>query len=166
MGQYVYGLILVGVCVAVVELLSFGGEGGKMGGYVRLVAGLCILVACLQPLREGISYLTDLAQGEIPMPNLDHVVVPEDYGQMFDSYLGDTCQTETQTWVAETLTGVFGISQEHYQVTVTMTDEAGIFYPSEVYITLTGIGIFENPHQIEAYITAQLSCPCYVRVGT
>lgn len=165
MGRYVYGLILVGVSAAVVELLAVGGDASRMKGHLRLVAGLCILVACLQPMREGIAYLTSLAEGELPLTLPHKDVEEENYQEMFDGYLGDTGSREVKVWVETTLTDVFGISEEHSTVEVSMTVADGVPCPAEVYIALSGKAILKNPHRIEEYISSRLACPCYVSVS-
>ncbi len=161
MGSYVYGLIAVGVAAAVAELLTVGNKG-----YVRLVAGLCILLACIQPLREGVSYLRDLAEGDLDLSLPPAAEDAENYGDMFNGYLSDTGRREVESWVETALTDVFGISREHFSVEARMTVREGVPCPEEIYISLQGKAILKNPHQIEDYISSRMTCPCHVFVGT
>ena len=170
MGAYIYGIILVGVSCAVVELLSIGGES-KMKGHLRLVAGLCILVACIQPIKEGAAYIMDIANGEmeIELPQ-GGTYEKEDYQAMFDGAIADMTGQEIEVWVQNTLRDVFGITEDQSAVEVVMTEEksqdTGLTYPKDVYICLTGKAILKNPHQIEAYMAEKLFCACYVSVGS
>ena len=134
MGNYIYGLILVGVAAAVAELITVGRDVTRTKGYLRLVSGLCVLVACLSPLQEGITYLKALADGEISavLPPAHEV---EDYPNMFDGYLADTGGAEVTAWVEDTLTDVFGISREYSDVEVRMVMREGVPYPEEIYIS-------------------------------
>ena len=166
MGAYVYSLILVGVCAAVVEWLTLGGEGSKMTGHLRMVTGLCILIACLQPIGEGITYLKNLSEGDLtatlPEVDIDH----SDYNQMFNDYMGDMGKQEITTWIEQTMQEVFGISAEDVDIDVVMdTTTQDVPTPAEVYLSLSGKAILKNPHQIESYIASRLMCPCYVSVG-
>lgn len=164
MGGYVYGLILVGVSAAVVELLAVGGEG-RMKAHLRLVTGLCILIACLQPVKEGIVYLKDLAEDEIPL-NVSHPSVDkEQYHEMFDGYLIEMGEQEVRRWVRDVLTDVFGVSEENSRVEVSMGVVDGVLGVTEVNISLSGKAVLKNPHQIEEYIYSRLLCPCHVSVA-
>ena len=165
MDGYVYGLILVGVSAAVVEWLSVGGEGGRMKSHLRLVTGLCLMMACFYPLRVGVTYLKSLADGDISLE------IPVEEGEMgkyesvLEGYLTDAGETQVRAWVSETLTAVFGVAQEHQTVEVLMTVSQGSPCPSEIYISLSGKAILKDPHQIEAYISSRMACPCYVSVS-
>ena len=164
MTTFVYGLMLVGVSATLAEWLTLGGEGSAMKGHLRLVIGLCVLVACIYPLGEGITYLKNLALGDLqvnlPSQNQNH----EDYQHMFDQYLSDTGGQEIKDWVEDTMSQVFGIDKDLCEVLVEMDTSQGIPQVTEVYITLRGKAVFKNPHQIEAYIASHLSCVCHVLV--
>ncbi len=164
MGEYIYGLILVGVAAAVVELLAVGKDATRTKGYVRLMAGLCILVACIAPLREGVAYLKTLAEGEMSFDLPQGQGVVDNYQDMFDGYLSNTGEEEIGEWVENTLGEVFGISAEHSLTEVRMTVREGVPCPDEIYISLWGKAIIKNPHQIEDYISSRLSCACHVSV--
>lgn len=165
MGGYIYGLILVGVVAAVVELLAVGKDASRTKGYVRLMAGLCVLVACISPLREGVAYLKDMADGEFALDLPQGSGEGNHYQDMFDGYLSNTGAEEIGAWVGSILTDTFGISAEHSEIEVRMTVREGVPCPDEIYISLWGKAIIKNPHQIEDYISSRLSCACYVSVG-
>ena len=58
-----FPLLLTALASAVLEFLLPGGDGSnsRMQGPIRTVVGLCILVALISPVREGISLLRHLA---------------------------------------------------------------------------------------------------------
>lgn len=162
---YVYGFILTAVMAVLVEMLV--PAGGKLGGHVRLVAGLCLLVALIGPIREGIGLLRSAADGSwewgIPeeFPEID-----TDYEGMLGDHLASLGQREMEAWVSTTLTERFGIPAERATVTATVTaGEGGVPVLRHIHIRLTGSSVFKNPHEVEAFFTEQLGCPCTVAVG-
>ncbi len=164
MGEYVYALMLVGVSAAMVELLSLGGEGSRMRGHLKLVAGLCVLVACIRPMQEGVVYLKELVNRDTSMLLPQEQPGGEAYRHIWDDYMGDMSCQEVRAWTQTTLHEVFSISAEESEVEVTIEMREGVPYLSDVYISLWGKAILKNPHQIEMHISSALGCPCYVYV--
>jgi len=61
---YLLSLLTASLAAAIAELLAPKGEGGRITAHIRMVAGLFLLVALLNPLREGIRLLRDAALGD------------------------------------------------------------------------------------------------------
>ncbi len=162
-----YGLIAAAVAATLVELIAPQGEGGRMGGHVRLVAGLCVLVALIQPLREGVMLLRAMAEGDLAemLPDVE-LPAEEEYGSVWSDTLAAMGDQEVTSWVEGVLEQKFEISPDNRRVQVVCeVGENGVLHVKEVYIALRGAAIWKDPHTIEGYVSERLSAPCTVSVG-
>ncbi len=163
---YVLTILAASLGAAVVELLAPKGEGGRIVGHVRMIAGLFLIVALLEPLREGILFLKSAAEGDLTT-RLEQVL-PDgdsgDYGEVFDSTLAAVSRAEVESYVISALYTGFGIPEADCTVEAVCEAEGTALVLREVRIALGGASVFEDPHPIESYVTAQLQCPCYVTV--
>ena len=162
-----YGLIAAAVAATLVELIAPQGEGGRLGGHVRLVAGLCVLIALIQPLREGVTLLRAMAEGDLSEV-LPDVKLPaeEEYDSVWSDTLAAMGEQEVTSWVEGMLEQEFGIHPDNRRVQVLCeATEDGALHVKEVYIALWGAAIWKDPHAMEAYISERLSAPCTVSVG-
>ena len=166
MSAYVLSMLAASLVVAVAELLAPKGEGGRMADSVRMIAGLFLLVALLHPLQEGIRILQEAAEGDLSLHLEDVIpdVGEEDYGEAFHASLATISKGEAEAWVISVLDTVFGISPSSCSVEVLCEADASRVTLLEVRISLHGTSVFEDPHPIEAYVTAHLQCPCFVTV--
>lgn len=167
MADYVYSFILTAVAAVLVELLAPTGEGGRLGGGVRLVAALCMLVMLIQPLQEGITLLRSIADGTPDFSWAGDISADEsDYEHILQEELSGLGRGEVTAWVTDALADRFGIPKDNHTVTVTMGAAEGEAMPVVAHVTilLHGSSVFENPHQIEDYITDKLGCPCTVAI--
>ena len=166
MKAYILTILSASLVAAVIELLTPKGEGGRIAAHVRLIAGLFLLVALLNPLREGILYLKSAAEGNLTDRLAE--VLPEssaeDYEEVFLGVLTDAGALETEAWVLSALETVFHIPPTACTVEAICEAEGNALALREVRIALSGEYMWEDPHPIEAYISAQLQCPCYVTV--
>lgn len=166
MNAYILSLLAASLFAAVAELLAPKGEGGRLADHVRMVAGLFLLVALLNPLQEGIGILREAADGDLTrrweemLPDAGN----EGYEDAFSSSLATVSREEVEAWVISALDTVFGIPPSSCTVEVLCEATASSVQLLEVRIALHGATVFENPHPIEAYVTAQLQCPCFVTV--
>lgn len=162
---YVYALILTAVAAAVVELMI---PEGKLSGTVKGAVGLCLLLALLNPIKEGVAVIRQMADGEISPPwTGEDAPDAENYQDVLRDELAALGEKEVSAWVSDTLRDTFGIAVENHTCTVTMTVEEDGITPAVGHVTvvLSGVAIFENPHAIEAYISERLGCTCAVAVG-
>ncbi len=168
MTAYLYAFILTAVAAVLVEMLAPSGEGGRLRSHVRLMAGLCMLVMLITPLREGLTLIRSIADGTLEWSWAEDAPTEEsDYQNILEEGLSSLGQQEVAVWVKHTLEADFGIPPSNHTVTVTMVPAEGNALPAvaQVTILLHGASIFENPHQIEDYITDRLGCPCYVAIA-
>ena len=167
MNAYILTLLAASLAAAVAELLAPKGEGGRLSSHVRMIAGLFLLVALLEPLGEGIRLLRDTADGDLAARVEDLIPdgVETDYGVVFGDSLAAMGKEEVSSWVTETLNTRFGIPSEGCTVSVSCSYGEETLTVTDVRICLTGRYVLQDPHPIESYVSRQLDCPCYVTVG-
>ncbi len=168
MKTYFLTLTVAALGAALVERLSPAGEGGRLAGYTRMIAGLYLLVVLLSPLREGFEALSDLVGGENDLVGVLEEAVShpaDDYGDVFAEQLLGLGARETEAYVRDTLSAQFDIENDLACVEAVFQGEAsGEISPVEVRIALTGKAALRDPVPIEAYFAEALGCPCYVSV--
>lgn len=167
MNSYILTLLSASLAAAVVELLSPKGEGGKLTSHVRMVAGLFLLAALLNPLRAGLDLLRDAVNGDLTA-HLESML-PHGDTDSYEAAFGDTLtsisRTEVEAFARSALQTEFGIPPENCAVSAVCTYEEELLTLSELRISLIGAHALDNPHPIEAYFTDRLKCPCHVTVG-
>ena len=164
--SYVLTILSASLVACVIELLVPKADGGRLASYVRMIAGLFLLVLLLNPLREGLELLHDAAEGDpagviadrLPTP------MPEDYEAAFGSSLTAVGKRETEAWVKETLETVFHIPPSDCAVEAVCESDGASLSLCELRIGLRGKHALEDPHPLESYFTDLLGCPCYVTV--
>ncbi len=163
MTSYILSLTVASLAAVLVELLAPKGENGRLGAGVRMVAGLFLLVALLTPLRAGVDFLSDLAEGDgVDLPAYD----APDYESTLQASVLSLGHAELTAWVKQTLATEFSISAESAEVVVIFAEADTLTPPpAVVYIVLSGTAMLEDPHPIEAYFEERLSCPCHVSVA-
>ena len=102
MKTYFLTLTVAALGAALVERLSPPGEGGRLAGYTRLIAGLYLLVVLLSPLRDGIKVLSGLAQGQDDVIGALEEAISRpigDYGDVFAEQLSELGAREAEAYV-------------------------------------------------------------------
>ncbi len=167
MNAYILTLLSASLVAAIIELLTPKGEGGRIAAHVRMIAGLFLLVALLNPLKEGILFLHSAAEGDLVGRIEEHLPHYDvyDYESAFRDTLTTVGKVETEAWVISALEAIFGIPSEGCIVEAVCETQENTVALQEVRITLCGKYALEKPHPIEAYVTDQLKCPCYVTVN-
>jgi len=137
-----------------------------MAAHVRMVAGLYLLVALLNPLREGIRLLRSMADGDLA--SRVESLIPSDVETDYNGVFGDSLTTigagEICSWVTDVMETRFGIPPEGCVVWASCAYAEDTLTVTEVRISLQGSYALRDPHPIEAYFAEQLDCPCYVTV--
>ncbi len=162
MTPYILSLVAASLVAAVAELLSPKGEGGRISAQVRMVAGLFLLVSLLVPLRDGLTFLSGLADGdEINLPSYD----APDYEATLQASILAMGDAELTAWITSALSCEFSVSSDDAEV-ILMWEEGDAIPPplSEVCIVLSKRAILTDPHPIEDYFADALGCPCRVSV--
>lgn len=166
MSAYILPLLAASLAAALVELLAPKGDGGRIAAHVRMIAGLYLLVALLNPLREGLDLLRSAAEGDLTARLEGSVTAytPEDYEAFFRASLSALGKDETQAQVTSALESVFGIPSDACAVEAVCESDGETLILREVRIGLKGKYALKNPHPIEKYFADALGCPCYVTV--
>jgi hypothetical protein len=164
MSTYILPLLAASVAAAAAELLAPKGDGGRLAAHIRMVAGLFLLAALLNPLRVGLEILRDAADGGLAdrLAQTFPAVGESDGSDAFSSMLTSMGQREVEGWVTDTLDGRFGIPATACAVEAVCDYGEGTVSLVEVRIGLKGKYALENPHPIEDYFARALACPCYV----
>ena len=169
MASYILSLVAASMAAAIVELLAPRGEGGRIAAQVRMVAGLFLIVALLLPLRDGVAFLADLADGDgldVDIPSYDASA----YEATLQVSLLSMGSEELAAWVRNTVAEELSISADLVEV-IPVWGESGngsetIPPPlAEVYVVLSGSAVLADPHAIEALVSEALGCPCRVSVS-
>lgn len=166
MKPYILSLLSASLVAALVELIVPKGEGGRMASHIRMVAGLYLLVALLNPLREGISLLRSMADGDL-VSRVESLIPSDmetDYNGVFGDGLTAIGAEEICSWMTETMETRFGIPPEGCKAWASCAYSDDVLTVTEVRISLQGSYALRDPYPIEAYFTEQLDCPCYVTV--
>ncbi len=163
MAPYILSLVAASVAAALIELLAPRGEGGRMAAQVRMVAGLFLLVALLNPLRVGLKYLTGLGDSvEMGSPSVE----PSDYEATLQASVLTLGSAELGAWVKEILASDFSVPPDRVEVIPVWEDSDTLPPPlSELCIVLSGSAMLTDPHPIEAYFSGVLGCPCRVSIA-
>ena len=116
-----FPLLLTALAAAVLEFLLPGGDGSdsRMQGSIRTVVGLCILVALISPVREGISLLRHLAVSDATQlteqlqSSYPGIIQParsaEEYADDLAESLAATGNATVEDWVREALLSQFDV---------------------------------------------------------
>ena len=165
---YLLSLLTASLAAAIAELLAPKGEGGRITAHIRMVAGLFLLVALLNPLREGIRLLRDTALGD-PAARLEDLIPSDletDYAAVFGDSLTAISSREVEAWITTQLESRFDIPSSGCRVWVSCSYEGDTLTVTEARIALLGQYALKDPHPIESYFTNQLNCPCFVTADT
>lgn len=170
MTSYLYTLLATALVAAVAELLL--PRGGRTGGAVRLLGGLCLLVALITPLGEGLTFLRSVAEEGMEAALWEDVggdgnaPTPADPSALWGETLSVLTEEAAISAVKEHLESRFSIPPEGCRVAVTVTalpptnDPEGIPLPTltEVRVTLLGVYLTRDPYAIETALSARFGC--------
>lgn len=162
MKAYIYALILTAVMAAVAEFLT---DGGGSSGALRTVAGLCVLLTLIQPVKEGLIWLRGAAEGEleewVELPD-DTVNAPEVFLEQMEM-ISEQAVTEAVTTV---LAERFGVPSGQCRVGATVAFDASgnVVGVESVTVFLSGSSILKNPHTIKAFLEQTFGGVCTVAV--
>jgi hypothetical protein len=165
---YILSLLTASLAAAIAELLAPKGEGGRITAHIRMIAGLFLLVALLNPLAEGIRLLRDIALGD-PASRVEELIPPgsgTDYSAVFGDSLTAVSSREVEAWITVQLESRFDIPPSDCRVWVFCSYEEEILTVTEARISLLGGYALRDPHPIETYFANQLNCPCFVTADT
>lgn len=161
MESYVYALILTAVMAAIAELLT---DGTGASGAVRLVAGLCVLTALIQPLGDGVRWLRGVSSEE----NLSEwLSVPEadlDAGAVFSQQVSSLSEQAVADEAERLMQEKFGVPADQCRVVAEVAVEQGKPRIERLTVVLSGSAILKNPRTVQAYMEQAFGGECTVAV--
>ena len=173
-----YPAVILSLGVGVLEFILPGERDGKTARTVRVVAGLCVLLALLRPITEGMSLLRTLAaegadglRDRLEASTLTPTVEPPEEPKALADRLAEAGAAEVEAWVLAALQDSFGIPPDYAtvtaQVAVTLGGdgaEDGVTL-ERVYISLSGRFALSDPHDIEGWFSERLGCAVILSVS-
>ena len=158
--NYILSVVGVALCVGILEELLPSSYGSK--AYVRLLTGLCLLAVLIAPVGKWLGAIPDA------LSELEKWDAGEEGGGKYEEILkdtmSDTVRESLRAVVLEDLSGRFGVNASKTDVGISFESGEPIRIKRMV-ITLRGVDILKNPHEIESYFEGLLSCECSVVSG-
>lgn len=158
MKEYFGILIAVALFRGIVGMLF---PDGTVGNYAKLLAGLCLLCALLQPaselLREGLPTL-----GE---DWLSETVETENYDEIYNQALQNGSLTQAEELVKIKVIQKFSLPSESFDVRVSILSKNEIHELEEIRICLRKQAALTDPRELVAFINEQYGCACVILYG-
>lgn len=156
MRETVIALFLSVLGLSILSMLA-PGEGKS----IRLVVGLCVIIALLVPLKElasdfSVDTLLSLSLRE------DKEEKESSYQAELVSVLQQAGRAELESAVAERLAAKFGMDRADFSVCADTAVINGEMRIEKIVVLLSGNAIFKNPHAISAYVEEWMGCQCAV----
>ena len=164
MKEYLFSLVALALCCAVVEHLSPGGQGGAWSKYLRLLCSLCLLLALVEPISALLSAGVDLpARIEDYLSSLSEEA---EYREQAQQQWSQEQQRLDCALVAAALSQElqreFSIAAQDVALSV-RADAAGERLVS-VSVGLSGSAIWQDTHAIEGWLAQQIGSSATVTV--
>lgn len=159
MREYLMSLIMAALTVGLVGALVPEGDGGGLRRYVTFVGSLCVLILLISPITSVLGFVGDLSDGgfDISLEN-----TTEQYEEQFRQYITSLGEESISVELADVICEEFNISEQECHVKVDTYELQGEMAVGRVTVILSGKAIFQDPYEIEQYITGLLGCECTV----
>ena len=165
MREYIIGLLALAVCCAVVELLSPEGEGGGIARHIKLMTGLCLLCVLATPIVSLLRAGADLP-ARLEAALSDWLAIREEADRDFSDLFREEWEQMDLSLASQTVVGMlrekFDIADGDVSVEVLLDEEQTRI--SCVRVALSGRAIWQNTHEIEAFIGETLGCECIIYI--
>lgn len=159
MKEYIVSVICISVIGCIVSMLSPDGEGGGISKHMRLIFGICVVIVCINPIKDMVSYINEVDLGVI-------VGTPEQesdgYGDLFDSAYGAAEVGNLKNGIKQMLFDRFGIDSSECEIGVVLTDDREL---SRIAVTLYGGAVWKNTNEIEDYLGDIFNCEIITVIG-
>lgn len=161
MQQYCYGVFVLCIVCALVELLSPAGEGGGIARHIKLMSALCVLCVLTQPLLlvaqewEGIPDRLEEWLGPSVENNDEQ---KEQWEQQSNALTAEYAAIAIHGMLCEQ----FSMDVADCRVSVRLTEDGTAL--AHVRVALSGHAIWQDTHRMEAYLTESLACDCTIYI--
>lgn len=159
MKGYIVSVMCISIIGSIASMLAPDGEGGGLGKHIRLIFGICVVMVCINPIKDIVIYINELDLGavvETPEQDSDR------YGEIFDGAYGAAEVENLKNGIVQILSDRFGIDSAECEVAVVLTDGRGL---SRIVITLYGSAVWKNTNEIEDYLGEIFKCEIVSVIG-
>lgn len=162
MEQYVYSIIIVSIIGSVISLIAPEGEGGGLSRYVKLAAGVCVILVCFAPAVEAIEWIRGF-DIEAALPDLEDNY--EEYESIFNSAYSDAEVDNLCDGIKTVVAEKYGLDPTCFTVSVKLSGEGDEKRLARVTLTLYGSAIWADTGEIERYLSMMLGCEIVTIIG-
>lgn len=162
MKGYILSIICICVVGSVVSVLSLDGSGGGISKHIKLIFGLCVILVCIEPIKDGIEYLkgADLSQSILPSDS-----DADKYEDIFKSSYTAAEVEILKNGIKNVLAEKFGIDGSECDISISLITADRGSSLSRVLITLYGSAVWQDTAAIEAYLSQLLGCEVISAIG-
>lgn len=159
MKGYIISVMCVSIIGSIISMLAPDGEGGGIGKHIRLILGLCVVIVCINPIKDIVDYINELDFSVITASGEDE---SDRYSEIFDNTYGAAEAENLKSGIKQMLYDRFGIDPSECEVGVVISDERKL---SRVIITLYGSAVWKNTNEIEDYLSQIFKCEIVSIIG-
>lgn len=156
MKVYLLSLLGAAFLAAAIGILSPEGTNGGIGKYVRLISVLVIVCVIALPLPRALAdfqeRLTDLTD-----PSLHE---KKSFDARSQELLDNTSRAYFATSLTTHLAERFSLRSDEITCAIRWKEADGETLPENVTLILSGSARWQDPHEMERFVTDLLGCPC------
>jgi len=157
MQSYLISLLVTAMVLAVIGILTPGGERDGLSKHVRLVAALTWICILISPVLGGIEALTNWWNGEI---SFSEEIGEADFQTRLDEALDSSSKAYFCDMLTQTLEERFSITPGDLRCYVTWKSNDGGLSPEKVTLLLSGNAVWQSPREMEQFVTELIGCEC------
>ncbi len=160
---YILSVMCISIIGSLITMLTPDGEGGGIGKNMRLCFGLCVVLVCINPIKDIIHQVNNFEIGDI-MGNGD--TIEDKYKDYFDSSYSAAELDDLKNGIYRLLADKYGIEREECKLSVRLSEgESQKKDIDSIFITLYGSAIFKNTDEIENYLGGLFGCEIITIIG-
>ena len=158
MVEYVMTLIVTAAVCSLSLILAPEGERGA-GGYVRLVASLCVLSVAISPVSSFIVALKDSEMGDLSSYVSQS---KEELCGIYEEVIVGANERDVSASLEALVCRELGIREEDIEVFAELSFDKEEYYVCGASIALSGRAVAKDPREIKDYVKNLLSCECEI----
>ena len=163
MQAFITSLISAALAVVILSILSPTGTANGIAKHVHLLSALFLIVVTISPVKELITGLHDLANGDLTFPEIE---IPDqnESEELLQSVLDGAAQEYFSDSLTALLEREFEIEQGDIRCKTVWEIVDMVAKPKKITVLLSGKAIWKNPSPIEAYVENLLGCECVTAI--
>ncbi len=153
----------ISIVGSLVSMLTPDGEGGGISKNMRLIFGLCVVIVCINPIKEMVVLIDELDIGSvIDIPEEDE----DKYNDIFNSSYTSAEIENLKMGIKQMLSDRFDIDSSECSVSVNSAlGDGGRNMLKSITVILYGSAIFKNTDEIERYFENIFGCEVITAIG-